>query len=149
MIQKSHLIQVCLQTIAEKRGSLETQVRSIMDSQGSDTKSSAGDKHETSREMAAQELGKLDASLANLKQMEQDLERIDVDRVHETIGFGSLVETENNIFFLSAALGKVKCDEVDVMLISTVAPLAIAFKGQVKDALISFNGMEHRITSVH
>ena len=63
---KKHLLKQILKKLDQKIASSQLEVESIKESKNSDTKSSAGDKHETGRAMAQQELDKQEKSSASI-----------------------------------------------------------------------------------
>ncbi|MDX1761897.1 MAG: transcription elongation factor, partial [Christiangramia sp.] len=78
------------------------------------------------------------------------LSRIDKGHYTEQIDFGSVVETSENYYFISAALGKIILDEGSaVYAISTDAPIYQEMKGKKAGESFSFNDKEHKILEVH
>lgn len=55
MIEKAKVYLHCQRIINEKRALLEKEMKSLQESSNNETKSSAGDKHETSRALAQAE----------------------------------------------------------------------------------------------
>ena len=149
MISKQDAIAACQANIEAKRSALTKELEGLRSAQQNDTKSSAGDKHETSREMIAQEIGKLNASLAELNVHEASLNRIDASKMQPTVGLGALVETETSCFFIAAPLGSVTTEETTIMAISTAAPLAQLFIGKAAGARVSFNGIKHHLLNIY
>lgn len=67
-----------------------------------ETKSSAGDKHETGRAMAQLEQEKLGKQLQLIKNLRDAASRISFSEINSQIGFGSLVKWNNQwVLFLS------------------------------------------------
>ena len=58
-MRKNSIIQALLQELDERKASIEKDLAAIEESKNNDTKSSMGDKYETSREMAQAEWNKL------------------------------------------------------------------------------------------
>ena len=67
----------CLAVVIERIAQLEASILDTQRSSQSDTKSSAGDKHETGRAMAQLEVEKPQVSLGNLLAMRDVLVRLD------------------------------------------------------------------------
>lgn len=114
----------------------------------SDTKSSAGDKHETARAMAQQELEKQASALQNLQTMEAVLMRIDPTRRFSAILPGALVATEHGLFYVSVALGKVEVEGRTVMAISMQAPILATLNTLAIGETGMFNGRPQRLLSI-
>lgn len=88
--------------------------------------------------------------LDNSRQMKEKLSRIDKNHYTEQIDFGSVVETSENYYFISVALGKIVLDEGStVYAISTDAPIYQEMKGRKAGESFTFNDKEHKILNVH
>lgn len=88
--------------------------------------------------------------LDNSRKMKEKLSRIDQKHYSETIEFGSVVETSENYYYISAALGKIVLDEGStVYAISTDAPIFQEMKGKKAGESFTFNGKTHEIINVH
>ena len=105
----------------------------------SNTKSSAGDKHETGRAMAQLEQEKLSGQLNNLITLRNALSSIDPLETHDTVRYGSLVKTNQGIFFLSIGLGKIEIGETKVFCLTPTTPLGKTLLGKSKDDVFTFN----------
>ena len=122
---------------------IETAKRSVRfarESRDSDTKSSAGDKYETGREMAQQELNKYQAQLAKISGLKNDLNRINPEDRHDKVGFGSLVLTSCGNYFLSVPMGKISVQQKDIYSISMVSPIGQLLKGKMEGEQFLFQG---------
>ncbi len=125
----------------------ETQsaIRSIKESRDNDSKSSAGDKHETSRAMAQIELDKLEVQLAKMIVTRNILVGINSQRpkqkvVPMAVGIGSLVTTNQGNYFISIGIGKVEIDSSVYFAISLDSPIGEVLKGKVVGNQVVFQG---------
>lgn len=111
------------------------------DSLVNDTKSSMGDKYETSREMAQQELTRLQQQL---KQVENDLTILQLLPAESTniVALGSLVVTNQFNYFISISIGQVKFEDEVLMVISKESPIGKLLLGKSRGDKIVFNGNE-------
>ncbi len=107
-----------------------------------------GDKYETGRAMAQNEVFMLSTQLENLKLEFGKFGVIDFRILREECAAGSLVRTENGWFLLSAALGKVSVDGQTVMVISLDSPLGKALLGKKKGERFQVNQKENQILDV-
>lgn len=96
------------------------------ESRDSDTKSSAGDKFETGREMMQREMDKLSALLDNTLNSIAKLDRIADLPASLVISEGSLVETDQETYFISIGYGKID----SIYAISIESPLGLELKGK-------------------
>lgn len=88
-----------------------------------ETKSSMGDKFETSREMLQQEVMRVQKQLANVQEQKQILSRMR-DTTNKNIAFGSIVKTSVGDFVIAISIGKFKVDEGTYISVSEQTPLA-------------------------
>lgn len=95
----------------------------IIASRNAETKSSAGDKHETSRALAQAELDRASSQLAKARSLKANFEQIDFDLCHPEALSGSLIKTEEGLFLLGVGLGKVETDRFLCHAISPGSPL--------------------------
>ena len=141
-MQKQQLIQACSDYLKDKINSLNTIINEVSESSNSESKSSAGDKHETSKAMMQLEIEKLGTQLKEAELQLAEFEKINFNKIHQSIEQGSLVET------IVSSIGKISVDDKTVFVISSKSPLAVAFSGKKLKDKISFNGMEYFIESV-
>lgn len=123
-IDKSGLIWHCINIVQERVDSLELELENLKESAASDTKSSMGDKYETSREMINLEKGKISEQLGLAKNMLTTLKSIDPEKIFKKAELGALVITDKGKYFLSAALGQVDMKGEKYFAISMNSPLA-------------------------
>ena len=79
---------------------LQADMVALQESRQADTKSSAGDKHETARAMVDQELQQLNQQREKALRNQSELQQL-TDAPFEVAARGAAVETERNIYFLS------------------------------------------------
>jgi len=127
--QKNRLISYCQQLINSKVDELYKQLIQLNDAISNETKSSAGDKFETAREMMNQEKSKISDQL-----LQQELFKTQLNAIREeplsAIEFGSLVETDKGNFLVAAALGKLEIDNIEFFAISVEAPFFRAMQSK-------------------
>ncbi|HRD53417.1 MAG TPA: 3-oxoacyl-ACP synthase [Flavobacteriales bacterium] len=132
-----------LNKLVEQRiRSLKDELANTLQARNSDTKSSAGDKHEVGRAMVQQELDQLEAQLTKSQAMQQELARVPLDRGYELVAFGSLVRTDQGDYFMAIGLGAVECDGETCYAISLASPIGKALKDKRVGDAIDFNGKQ-------
>ena len=112
-----------------------------------DTKSSAGDKYETSREMANSEREKLYLQIEESRKSLALLNTLSLDKP-KVIGLGSLVKTNREWIYIAISLGQVKLGEDKVLVISPVTPLGQEFINKGKGETVSFNRKLYKILGI-
>ena len=142
-MNKSEILQIIHHKLSEKIEKLE---RLIIETRSSnnETKSSMGDKYETSREMVQQEINNLQIQLNENNRAKNSLKLISVNP-HQIIGLGSLVETEKGYFYIAVSLGEIICNEKKIFVISTESPLGKTLTGKKKGEEISLNNSTQKI----
>jgi transcription elongation GreA/GreB family factor len=143
------LLRECLRAFDDKIASAKQNLITVRESVDSETKSTAGDKHETGRAMAQIELEKAQRQLNELLHMKNDLLRISPGRNPEKIAAGSVVVTDKLIFFISVPLGAIKISEAVFYAISPVSPIGSALLGKQAGDAIELNRTVFNIISVH
>ncbi len=123
-------------------------IDSLRDSRDSDTKSSAGDKHETSREMAQVEMENYQIQLNKTLGQKNELAQINADYIRDEITVGSLVETNEGTYFISIGLGKIKMNGSEYFVISSASPIGQQLLQKKKGDQFSFLGREIKIVAV-
>ncbi|TAE50198.1 MAG: 3-oxoacyl-ACP synthase [Bacteroidetes bacterium] len=125
---KLQLHQACTAQIEEKIADLERAIRDAQQAASDDTKSSAGDKYETSREMMKLEMDKYGSQLSKAADMLKALGQISPDPRPGPIGQGSLVTTDEGVYYLSVSLGKVRVGELSFFALSPASPIGQALQ---------------------
>lgn len=147
MWDKQTVLQLAAGTIQERIAALQRELDDLREDLSADTKSTAGDKHETSRAMAQIEQEKLGNQINQLTDHLMTLRQIKAGEKHTQAGFGSLVHTDKGIYFLSSAIGALKA-ETPVFCISMHTPMAQALTGKNVGMSVTVNGNAIRILHV-
>ena len=145
--QKTHAR--CHKLLNSKIQELSAILQSLSESASKDTKSSAGDKHETARAMIQIEQEVVGKQLSEVLAQKSVLDKIDPAVALSQIMKGSLVKTNKGYLFLSIALGKITVDEESVLVISTRSPLGIKLAGLRLDETASVNGTDYKVESIY
>ena len=145
---KKRLLNHCIQIAHSKASALESELDATRESTTSESKSTAGDKHETGRAMMHLEQEKLHKQLAEAQTIVAELERIEATAIHTQVGLGTLVRTDKTIFLLAAGLGKVEFEGTSYFVVSTKAPIAAQFLGKSAGDKVNMNGTVYDIQSV-
>jgi transcription elongation GreA/GreB family factor len=117
-------------------------------SAANETKSTAGDKHETALAMLQMEQAQVGKKMDVLQQYLLELNQIDVEKKSSIVIHGSLIKTSGCYFYISAALGKIHVAGMDVFAISIRSPLGMLFLGKKAKDTIVFNETTYSITEL-
>ena len=148
MTFKQSLHSYCHSLLSKKIKVLENVLKELGSSSASDTKSSAGDKHETARAMVQIEQENVGKQLKELLEQRTQLERIDSQAHADQIRKGSLVKTDKGYLYLSIALGKIVVDGETVVVISPASPLGIKLIGLKEKNVIEINSNSYQILKI-
>lgn len=148
ILDKEELKSTCADLLEEKISRCRDMLSSIDASAHDDTKSSAGDKFETSREMLKQEAEKINGQLDVLLYQKQVLSMLDTSLSSNVIAHGSLVQTDKGSFYISVSLGKINYTNDLSYAISDESPMALALIGKSVGDKVIVNTREIRITEV-
>lgn len=146
---KTMLYQHCMDFILQRINTAETSLQQSQEASNDDTKSSAGDKFETTREMVSQDIGRTKGLLLDAKQNLQlliSLESIPV--TGDTVRNGSLVYTSKGIFYISISAGQMKVDDQIVFAISFASPIGKLMIGKKIGEQFSFNQNDYTIQKI-
>mgnify|MGYP003598855548 FL=1 len=143
---KSELLEIIHQKISEKIQKLEQLIAETRAS-NNDTKSSMGDKYETSREMLQQEINNLQIQLNEHLKSQQILKNINPNP-HKIVTLGSLVETEKGMFFIAISLGELSFSQEKIFVISAESPLAKAMNGKKTGESFVVNNLSQIIKNI-
>jgi hypothetical protein len=148
MFSKSIVIQIFQDMLDEKKLRLQTTLADLKHSASNETKSTAGDKHET--------------ALAML-QLEQENKRNEINIINALITEfhlfkesppcfkvikGSLIKTNYNYLYLNGALGKIYVDEKEVIGISHQSPMGTKLLGLGVGDQFEINGKMVKVEEI-
>lgn len=145
---KLNITNACKNLLEDKIQSLSLIMQEVTDSANNETKSSAGDKHETARAMMQLEQEKISKQIADLAEQKNEFDKIDFTKSSTQIAQGSLVETNKGFFLIASSIGKITVDDKTVFVISNKSPLALTLIGKQQKDVLSFNGVKYEIKSV-
>lgn len=146
---KIQLCQLCEKLVALKISEAEKALLDAREVINNETKSSAGDKYETTREMMQQEIRRIEQQLLNAKQLKQQLLAIDFDKQRGNhVQVGSYIETSNGNFLLGIALGSVSLEHKIYFIISPISPLGKLLLGKKPGAAVLFNNRSYQILTI-
>ena len=127
---KSQLFQNCQEFVESRLQTVQNTIAEIQESLMSETKSSAGDKHETGRAMLQLELEKAGHQLSEVEKLKETLSKIDIHKVSKTVGLGSIVLTSNSNYFISISAGEFIIDGTNYFAISPSTPIGLLLMGK-------------------
>ena len=144
---KKKLLELCLQQVNDKINILQSEFNVYKDSAANETKSTAGDKHDTSKSMMQMEQEKMSAQLKDILNQKKILLSIKVNVLQKTIGLGSLVHTDQGVFFLSIFSKPITIDESLYIPISLQSPIGKELIKSKPGFSFMFNSKQYKVLS--
>ena len=148
MSLKEQLYQQCLDHVNERLQTITQTIESNQKALTSETKSSAGDKHETGRAMLQLEMEKAGQQLQSIQQMKDTLARIDLSKNSEVVVLGSVIETDLGIYFLSVSVGQIQVEKKIYLAISTSSPIGKLLLGKREGEELVWSGRKIQINKI-
>ncbi len=135
------------QVVDDKLRLLQQVLADLKESGSNETKSTAGDKHETALAMLQIEQANVGAQLQDVLEKKAALEKIDSALSCSKIANGSLVKTDKGYLFISMALGKATIDGNSVIALSPQSPLGQKLLGLSTGDVAVINNNKYVIES--
>jgi transcription elongation GreA/GreB family factor len=145
---KEELYQQCLSYVQQRMDAAELGIKEAQQSASEDTKSSAGDKYETGREMMQQETNRNLAQLNEANKLKVALNLVGTSASAQQIDNGSVVITNNGRFYIAISAGTLVVNDEQYFAISPASPIAIKMKGLKAGDTFDLNGKIYKIESV-
>lgn len=127
---------------------IKSEIANLREGIANDSKSSMGDKYETSREMSQQEINRLEQQLGANRQQIFNLKAVQSLQISLKVASGSLVNTNIGLFFISISMGEIQMEDQSVFMISPVAPLGQLLIGKKVNDVFEMNTREIKILEI-
>ncbi|MEO1011932.1 MAG: 3-oxoacyl-ACP synthase [Bacteroidota bacterium] len=147
-IAKKELYDFCVVFATDRLARLNAQIAGIGNALAAETKSSAGDKHETGRAMLQLEREKLGKQLLEAERMLLTVQRIPLSTSADRVVPGSLVQTDNQFYYIAISAGKYEvCGQI-FFCVSPGTPVAQKLLGRMVGELFIMNKKEQTILTI-
>ena len=138
---KEQVFEAAFKLLKERNELLAEELKSLDHSIHEDTKSSAGDKYETGREMIRQEIGKVDNQFKQNKVFLMEISHLyENEKPNSKISEGSLLQWGEDWLFISVSIGQIDVADKKVFFLSKNSPLGQELLGKEKLDSVSFRG---------
>lgn len=134
---KQQLLNACSAYVQVRARTVDEIISSNQKALSSETKSSAGDKHETGRAMLQLEMEKASQQLAGIHQMKIVLSRVNLEP-SAFVKLGSLVITNHGSFFLAISAGEILVDTTPYFAVSPSSPIGKLLLGKKAGDTVNF-----------
>lgn len=148
MTVKKQLFAQCRSYVDLRVQRILTSIADLEESLLNESKSSAGDKYETGREMINIEYEKLSGQLQEFQKLEATLTMAERKTPSKSVELGSAVRTTGANYFIAIPAGELRSGDEKFYAIGTNAPIAQALLGKMEGDEIVFNSKSSKIISI-
>ena len=145
---KQELFKQCQEFVNNRLQTIQDTISSNQKALQSETKSSAGDKHETGRAMLQLEMEKAGQQLQAVLQMNKTLDKINLKNSSSIAHLGSLVKTNQGTYFLSISAGQLVVKSENYFAVSVSSPIGKLLLGKKEKEEVLFNGKKITILTI-
>lgn len=145
---KEALFLQCANFVENRFQTIQNTISEIQESLTSETKSSAGDKHETGRAMLQLEREKAGNQLAEIQKIKESFSKINISNSSKMIGLGSLVYTSNANYFIAISAGELSVENMKVYAISPSTPIGQLLMGKIVGDEVDFREQKFIVKDV-
>ena len=145
---KAVIHKALVSELTDKVNNYGRTLESIRQSKNNDTKSSAGDKFETGREMMQMEIDKTEMQLNKVNFALETLNQIKEGEITGEIMLGSLVKCNTGTYYISIGHGSIKIDGMKYYAISMISPVGKLLMGKKVGDDLTFNDRTIEILNV-
>ena len=129
MTLKSQILNQYKQIVNDRINVFQDMISALTEDSINDSKSSAGDKHETALSMMHIEQEKINKKLSEILIQKLVLDKINPNLMFKKIALGSIIKTNGMILFMCTALPKIVVDSQTIIAVSTQSPLGSKLLG--------------------
>lgn len=144
-----HLVfEACAAYIEARIQNATIALKQAQDASNDDTKSSAGDKYETTREMMQQDIARNKTLLVDAEQQRILLSGLQQVSASDVVKNGNLIVTNQGVFYLSISAGQLKLDDRQIYAVSAVSPIGKLLLGKKVGDAFEFNRRRYLIEEI-
>lgn len=145
---KTALYNACQTFLDYRLEVIQHTIADIENALQSETKSSAGDKHETGRAMLQLEREKAGHQLSEIQRQQELLQKIDVQACQQIVALGSVVTTTKANYFIAISAGEIKIEGTCYYAISASTPMAKLLLSHEVNATVTFRDSSFKIITI-
>ena len=145
---KHSVHQHFLALLDDKISAIRQKLDDLQESLKNETKSTAGDKHETARAFVHIEQENTGRQLEVLLQQKAELQSFSAVNNSEIIAPGALVKTDRGWLYISASIGKAVINGETVFALSPQSPLGKKLMGCKVNDIVDINGIKYTVATI-
>jgi transcription elongation GreA/GreB family factor len=148
MTVKAKLYQYCVDYALQRIAHIQEEISRAQSSANEETKSSVGDKYETSRAMAQLEVERNMVQLKEAEKLQSTLQGLGNSIARERVTPGSLVNTSQGIFYIAISLGAITLDKKQYFIVSADSPIGKLMLGKRVGDNMTWNNKQYKVQSI-
>ncbi len=148
-MNKALILSEARTVLLAKQADLFIILEDLNEGLSNDTKSSAGDKYETSRAMSQQEIDKIMVQIQEIKRQLALIPSLEALSDSTTIQNGSFVSTSMGDFFIGLPIGQLHLAGTTVFCVSATSPLAQQLLGLTVGSSFNMQQQSHLVKTIH
>lgn len=145
---KAQLYLLCGEYLRTREAEIKKAIAEAQEAANNETKSSAGDKFETGREVMQQDIDLNITRLNELNKLKTTLELIAPAQKSTVVIPGSVVFTSNGNFYIAIGAGQLKVGDEMFYAVSSASPIGSKLAGQKAGHSFTLNNKQYLIESV-
>jgi transcription elongation GreA/GreB family factor len=143
---KSGFIKLCIKNLEENANTAQEAMNDAQ--QAANDYGLPRDRYDSFRSQLLRKRDMFATQVQNYLDAMASIKSIDLNTVHEKIGFGSMVITEHHKLLIATAIGKLSCQNENYHVISAKTPLYKTIEGLKEGDTFEFNKRKTKILEV-
>ncbi len=148
LIIKEQLYEKCSEHVDQRIYNLLEIIKTSQEAANDESKSSAGDKYETTRAMMHLENEQGQIQLNEALKLRKTLDLIPKGKIKNKVQPGALVKTSSGSYYISVSIGKITLGKDDYYAISVASPIGQRLNQKNVGDSIEFNGKKMKIKEI-
>lgn len=145
---RDKILNSCIREVELRIETARVALHQAQEASTDDTKSSAGDKFETTREMMQQDIERSKKLLSVAEENMRQLLKLEHTKPGDQVRNGSLLRTDQGNFFICISLGQIQIDSEIFFVLSSASPLGSTLLGKKAGEEVLFNGKRYALKEV-
>ncbi len=145
---KQELYKLCQTYIQQRILTAKQAIEAAQQAANNETKSSSGDKYETGRAMMQLEIEKDSAQLSESLKLKHMLDQINIDKRSTCVQAGSLVVTNQGVFFIAISVGKLSLHGKTYFAVSPASPMGVKLMGLIHGQSYTLNNCNYVVQEI-
>lgn len=138
----------CQEYVDDRVFRIRSVIKNLEEALSSETKNTAGDKHETGRAMLQLEREKAGGQLAEVEKLQIALHKVETSKKYDTVSLGSVVKCTTANYYISISAGSIVHNSEVFFAIAPNTPIGQLLLGKRQGDRISFKDSDILIKGI-